>query len=135
VTCRDLATAGWSSTITPKDISVTRRSLEDSAADARPITPAECPHAHSRGFLVARQARTALKSENDREGTQAFLSLLAADKFEWEKKHRHKPDINHQIVQIDWSQFVASSEKQKTIEAQAKRVEQKDGTDAGADPG
>jgi hypothetical protein len=85
--------------------------------------------------LVARQARTALKSENDREATQAFLSLLAADKFEWEKKHRHKPDINHQIVQIDWSQFVASSEKQKTIEAQAKRVEQKDGTDAGADPG
>ena len=42
---------------------------------------------------------------------------------------------NVNLVQIDWSQFVASSDRQKTIEAQAKRVEQKEGTDASAEPG
>jgi hypothetical protein len=33
---------------------------------------------------------------------------------------------NVNLVQIDWSQFVASSDKQKAIEVEAKRVEQKD---------
>jgi hypothetical protein len=41
-------------------------------------------------------------------------------------KHEH----NHALVQIDWSQFVAMSDKQKAIEVEAKRVEQKEGTDA-----
>jgi hypothetical protein len=58
--------------------------------------------------------------------------LIFLMKGEQPEKYRdtHSVELSGQVVQIDWSQFVALSDKQ-ALEVEAKRVEQKEGTGAG----
>jgi hypothetical protein len=87
-------------------------------------------HRLSRRFFTAGSARKKLGCSSMAMALSALPKIAATSRAL--VITRGLESWRHQIVQIDWSQFVASSDKQKTIEAQAKRVEQKDGTEAGA---